>query len=302
MYNGELIAAEEVKHHLLIDNKECKIPEATTGEDLDHFKALLSHCLYLIDTSYWKMYESVEADTSSKYNIGEASLVRVVLEDLKRLGISDDDIGVVTPYNAQATLIRRTLRSPELGRPKIKWEVSTVDGFQGREKEVIIISMVRSNVHGEVGFLRNERRMNVAVTRARKLCVLIGDVECVSKSVVNADKKKTVDNDVKVPEGISTFYNNKISFLANLWEYFMQFGLYKSANEFRNDDRVIFDIGDESPDLEDKKANAKGEESKSKNSKKNKKKKNKGLLYQSIAEFRIKLLNSYIFYIFNFLI
>ena len=66
------------------------------------------------------MYESVEADTSSKYNIGEASLVRVVLEDLKRLGISDDDIGVVTPYNAQATLIRRTLRSPELGRPKIK--------------------------------------------------------------------------------------------------------------------------------------------------------------------------------------
>ena len=55
----------------------------------------------------------------------------------------------------------------------------------------------------------------------------------------------------------------------------MQFGLYKSANEFRNDDRVIFDIGDESPDLEDKKANAKGEETKSKNSKKNKKKKNK---------------------------
>ena len=82
----------------------------------------------------------------------------------------------------------------------------------------------------------------------------------------------------------------------------MQFGLYKSANEFRNDDRVIFDIGDESPDLEDKKANAKGEESKSKISKKNKKKKYKGLPYQSIAEFRIKLLNSYIFYIFNFLI
>lgn len=94
--------------------------------------------------------------------------------------------------------------------------MSTVDGFQGREKEVIIISMVRSNLHGEVGFLRNERRMNVAVTRARKLCVLIGDVECVSKSIVSAAKDKTLENDVKVEKGVSTFYDNKISFLANL--------------------------------------------------------------------------------------
>ena len=182
MYSGELIAAEEVKHHLLSDNPECKIPVSIEGEDLSHLKSLISNCLYIIDTSFCKMYESVESDTSSKYNIGEASLVRVVLEDLKRLGIKDDDIGVVTPYNAQATLIRRDLRSPELGRPKIKCEVSTVDGFQGREKEVIVISMVRSNVKGEVGFLRNERRMNVAVTRARKLWVLISDVEWVSKN------------------------------------------------------------------------------------------------------------------------
>ena len=66
--------------------------------------------------------------------------------------------------------------------PKEKLEVSTVDGFQGREKEVIIISMVRSNPKGEIGFLSNERRMNVAVTRAKRLCVLIGDSGTVSKN------------------------------------------------------------------------------------------------------------------------
>lgn len=61
-------------------------------------------------------------------------------------------------------------------------EVSTVDGFQGREKEIIIITMVRSNGRGEIGFLSNEKRMNVAVTRAKRLCVLIGDSGTVSKN------------------------------------------------------------------------------------------------------------------------
>ncbi len=62
-------------------------------------------------------------------------------------------------------------------------EVSTVDGFQGREKEVIIITMVRSNPRGEIGFLSNEKRMNVAITRAKRLCVLIGDSGTVSKNL-----------------------------------------------------------------------------------------------------------------------
>ena len=59
--------------------------------------------------------------------------------------------------------------------------MSTVDGFQGREKEVIIISMVRSNPNQEIGFLSNEKRMNVAVTRAKRMCVLIGDSGTVGK-------------------------------------------------------------------------------------------------------------------------
>ena len=76
---------------------------------------------------------------------------------------------MITPYNAQVNLIKKNLRFqyPETMNTKEKLEVSTVDGFQGREKEVIIISMVRSNPKGEIGFLSNERRMNVAVTRAK---------------------------------------------------------------------------------------------------------------------------------------
>jgi superfamily I DNA and/or RNA helicase len=59
-------------------------------------------------------------------------------------------------------------------------EVSTVDGFQGREKEIIIISMVRSNPQHSIGFLANDRRMNVAVTRAKRLCILVADSSTVS--------------------------------------------------------------------------------------------------------------------------
>jgi ATP-dependent RNA/DNA helicase IGHMBP2 len=109
------------------------------------------------------------------------------LKELKSLGVKNPDIGVISPYNAQVNLIKKQIRHhyPEeqdiLGRhPKI--EVSTVDGFQGREKEIIIISMVRSNPKGEIGFLSNERRMNVAVTRAKRLCVLIGDSGTVGKN------------------------------------------------------------------------------------------------------------------------
>jgi ATP-dependent RNA/DNA helicase IGHMBP2 len=85
-------------------------------------------------------------------------------------------------------LIKKAIRhSPELHSQKTDHgkitgiEVSTVDGFQGREKEVIIISMVRSNPHHHIGFLANDRRMNVAVTRAKRLCVLVADSSTVNQ-------------------------------------------------------------------------------------------------------------------------
>ena len=273
MYKNELTAAPWVSGHLLSDNEELKVPEMP-DIDSEEFRAYLTNPLFLIDTSCWKMYESVESDTSSKFNLGEASLVRVIVEQLKMLGLKDSEIGVITPYNAQASLIRKSLRDDPAKNSKSFWEVSTVDGFQGREKEAIIISMVRSNLKGEVGFLKNERRMNVAVTRARKLCVLIGDCDSVSKSKVSAAKDHNIDSDVKVAEEIATFYNNEISFLGNLCEYFKEYGVYKSANEFRDDDRVQFDVGD-SDVKDDKEESKEGDEDNEKKSKKKKRKRNK---------------------------
>ena len=99
-----------------------------------------------------------------------------MIKELIAARMPEREIGVITPYSAQVSEIRKQLKKMEIGQaPNKRIEVSTVDGFQGREKEVIIISMVRSNAQNEIGFLSNEKRMNVAVTRAKRLCCLIGD-------------------------------------------------------------------------------------------------------------------------------
>ena len=87
---------------------------------------------------------------------------------LMAAGVTANQIGVITPYAAQARLLREKLSDGEL-------EIDTVDGFQGREKEAIVISLVRSNERGEIGFLSDLRRTNVAMTRARRKLLMIGD-------------------------------------------------------------------------------------------------------------------------------
>ena len=79
-------------------------------------------------------------------------------------------MGIISPYSAQVALLRERLEA--WGLEEV--EVSTVDGFQGREKEVIILSLVRSNIEGEVGFLVDQRRLNVAITRARRHVAAVG--------------------------------------------------------------------------------------------------------------------------------
>ena len=105
------------------------------------------------------------------------------------MGVSPADIAVIAPYSAQVRLIRDLLRAEGFaaGRDALTdgqldsdgatgaVEVDSVDGFQGREKEAVIISLVRSNQQGEIGFLADTRRMNVALTRARRKLLVIGD-------------------------------------------------------------------------------------------------------------------------------
>lgn len=119
----------------------------------------------------------------SKYNDNEATLVVSHVEKLLDSDCTFDDIGVISPYRAQVALLKRELRCRFESRKNYKQiEVSTVDGFQGREKEVIIISLVRSNDEHEVGFLKDKRRLNVAITRAKRQLVIIGDMETLDGS------------------------------------------------------------------------------------------------------------------------
>jgi len=83
-------------------------------------------------------------------------------------------MGLLTPYVAQVRLLKSLAKDRAV-------EIGSVDGFQGREKEAIILSLVRSNDTGEVGFLDDIRRMNVAMTRARRLLVVIGDSATLSR-------------------------------------------------------------------------------------------------------------------------
>ena len=112
--------------------------------------------------------ETAEQDEASRHNPGEAELVTRVVTDLNDAGVSLADIAVITPYNAQVQRIRERL-------PQLELEVGTVDGLQGREKEAVVVSLVRSNDQNEVGFLTELRRLNVALTRARRHLTVIGD-------------------------------------------------------------------------------------------------------------------------------
>jgi ATP-dependent RNA/DNA helicase IGHMBP2 len=108
--------------------------------------------------------EQVEPDGESRLNPEEAALVARKVRELLDAGLPAADLAVIAPYAAQVRLLRELLPVPGL-------EIDSVDGFQGREKEAVVISLVRSNPRGEIGFLSDIRRMNVAMTRARRVLV-----------------------------------------------------------------------------------------------------------------------------------
>ena len=125
--------------------------------------------LEVIDTAGRGFEETTPEGSESKANAGEAELAAAEVERLLARGVPARDVAVIAPYDAQVQLLRQRLSAhPEL-------EVDTVDGFQGREKEAVVVSLTRSNEEGELGFLADIRRMNVALTRARKKLIVVGD-------------------------------------------------------------------------------------------------------------------------------
>ncbi len=141
-----------------------------------------------VDTATCGFSEQGEGISSSKSNPHEARLLIHTLRDyIDFVGPSrvDDeltDFGIITPYKAQARLIRRLLKMNYfLKAYRRSITVNTVDGFQGQERDVIMISMVRDNDNGTIGFLRDLRRMNVAITRAKMKLIIIGNTQTLSR-------------------------------------------------------------------------------------------------------------------------
>ena len=92
------------------------------------------------------------------------------------------DVGMISPYKAQVQYLRQRIKSDPFFKPyRHLITVNTVDGFQGQERDVIIISLVRANENGEIGFLRDLRRMNVAMTRARMKLIIMGDASTLTR-------------------------------------------------------------------------------------------------------------------------
>ena len=126
--------------------------------------------------------------SGSLTNAQEAKIVVHTLRDyvdmigLERIVADRVDIGIISPYRGQVRMIRRLLKMQRFYR-RIRSQVSvnTVDGFQGQERDVIVISMVRDNEKGDIGFLGDLRRMNVAITRARMKLIVIGNSDTLSK-------------------------------------------------------------------------------------------------------------------------
>ena len=159
-YHDELEAAPEVKYRGILD-----------------FDTPVSW----IDTSELDLQEKAVAEGTGRLNTGEAELlVRELKNYMERIGIrrileEHIDFGVISPYRAQVHYLRHLLKKEPFFRPCRRLiTVHTVDGFQGQERDVIMISLVRANEKGQIGFLRDLRRMNVAITRARmKLLILV---------------------------------------------------------------------------------------------------------------------------------
>lgn len=166
-YQGQLKAAPEVSHRgiLRIDSP-----------------------LEWIDTSLLDIPEEEQTENGSRINQAEAQIaIRQLHDYIEKIGkerILDEriDFGVISPYKAQVQYLRQLIRRDAFFRPLRELiTIHTVDGFQGQERDVILISLVRANERGRIGFLNDLRRMNVAITRARMKLLILGDSATIAR-------------------------------------------------------------------------------------------------------------------------
>ena len=185
-YDDELIADASVRSHTLADlpiaddraNTSDQVIE-TSRDDGQAFPPD-DQVVEFYDTAGAGHVEKIESEGLSKYNPGEGQVVLDMVRRFMNRGIDPSDIAVIAPYGAQVRWLRNRVSERAI-------EIDTVDGFQGREKEVVILTMTRSNDIGEIGFLSEVRRTNVALTRAKRKLVVIGDSATLGRHDFYAD-------------------------------------------------------------------------------------------------------------------
>jgi len=164
-YKGELTADDSVKEQILAHEET----------------AYLNKCLEFIDTAGCDFEEEQNPETLSYANPKEGEVLFKHLQSLLNAysvqeNVVNLSIGLISPYKEQREWLNQHIEEFSLNKTKVEeLHIKTIDGFQGEERDVIYISLVRSNEKQEIGFLSDERRMNVALTRARKKLVVIGD-------------------------------------------------------------------------------------------------------------------------------
>ena len=181
MYDGRLRAAAAVAAHTLAELAVAPDPLRpaplwlidTAGKDWTEQRAehaAPARSLRLEPGDSMTGVPAFRADPSTS-NPGHAERVAAEARRLLSRGLAPGDLAIIAAYSAQARALRELLRAERAAG----LEIGTVDGFQGREKEAIIVDLVRSNERGELGFLANTRRMNVALTRARRFLLVVAD-------------------------------------------------------------------------------------------------------------------------------
>ena len=166
-YQGLVESAPDVKYRSILD-MDIPMTWIDTGSFTDVTEASFK--------------EEFVGESFGRINKSEAELTLLALQNYfnqigkQRLLDERIDVGIISPYRAQVQYLRRLLMKREFFKPFRRLiSVNTVDGFQGQERDVIVISLVRSNDEGQIGFLRDLRRMNVAITRARMKLIILGD-------------------------------------------------------------------------------------------------------------------------------
>ena len=176
-YGNQVESAPEVKYRSILD---LDIP--MTWIDTSELSAELASQPDAEAPAKPLFREEFVGESFGRINKAEAELTLLTLESyFKKIGkqrILDErlDVGIISPYRAQVQYLRRLLKKREFFKPyRSLISVNTVDGFQGQERDIILISLVRANDEGQIGFLRDLRRMNVAITRARMKLIILGD-------------------------------------------------------------------------------------------------------------------------------